>query len=125
MQLLGSVIGCLFGDSLDTLISMSLFSYLLAYMLYLAVIVSQKEGLMAVAIGFYAVYAVAIGFYALLNAMHMGGSWLVFATPPRRCPRSSTASRPSRAATAPSTPTRSATGSAVPSRSQARATEPP
>ena len=82
MQLLGSVIGCLFGDSLDTLISMSLFSYLLAYMLYLAVIVSQKEGLMAVAIGFYAVYAVAIGFYALLNAMHMGGSWLVFATPP-------------------------------------------
>jgi len=72
MQLLGSVIGCLFGDSLDTLISMSLFSYLLAYMLYLAVIVSQKEGLMAV----------AIGFYALLNAMHMGGSWLVFATPP-------------------------------------------
>ena len=115
MQLLGSVIGCLFGDSLDTLISMSLFSYLLAYMLYLAVIVSQKEGLMAV----------AIGFYALLNAMHMGGSWLVFAPPPRRCPRSSTASRPSRAATAPSTPTRSATGSAVPSRSQARATEPP
>ena len=71
MQLLGSVIGCLFGDSLDTLISMSLFSYLLAYMLYLAVIVSQKEGLMAV----------AIGFYALLNAMHTVSS-LVFVIPP-------------------------------------------
>ena len=74
MQLLGSVIGWLFGDSLDTLISMSLFSYLLAYMLYLAVIVSQKEGLMAGAIGFYAVYA-------LLNAMHTVSS-LVFVIPP-------------------------------------------
>ena len=81
MQLLGSAIGCLFGDSLDTLISLSLVSYLLAYVLYLWVIVSQKEGLMAVAIGFYAVYAVATGFYAVLNAMHTVSS-LVFVIPP-------------------------------------------
>ena len=74
MQLLGSVIGCLFGDSLATLISWSLFSYLLAYVLYFAVIVSQKEGLMAGAIGFYAVYA-------LLNAVHTVSS-LVFVIPP-------------------------------------------
>ena len=74
MQLLGSVIGWLFGDLLATLISWSLFSYLLAYVLYFAVIVSNKETLMTWAIGGYAVYA-------LLNAMHTVSS-LVFVIPP-------------------------------------------
>ena len=74
MQLLGSVIGWLFGDSLATFISWSLFSYLLAYVLYFAVIVSNKETLMTWAIGGYAVYA-------LLNAMHTVSS-LVFVIPP-------------------------------------------
>ena len=74
MQLLGSVIGWLFGDSLATFISWSLFSYLLAYVLYFAVIVSNKASLMGWAIGGYAVYA-------LLNAMHTVSS-LVFVIPP-------------------------------------------
>ena len=75
MQLLGSAIGWLFGDSLATFISWSLFSYLLAYVLYFAVIVSQKERLMGWAIVGYAVYA-------LLNAVHTLVSSLVFVIPP-------------------------------------------
>merc|ERR1711865_1100045 len=58
MQLLGSIIGWLFGDSVATLISWSLFSYLLAYVLYFAVVVSQRATLMGWAIGGYALYAV-------------------------------------------------------------------
>lgn len=51
MQLLGSIVGWLFGDSVATLVSWSIFSYLLAYVLYFAVVVSQKATLMGWAIG--------------------------------------------------------------------------
>ena len=74
MQLLGSIIGWLFGDSVATLISWSLFSYLLAYVLYFAVVVSQRATLMGWAIGGYAVYAV-------MNALHTVSS-LIFVIPP-------------------------------------------
>mmetsp|Transcript_27346 Transcript_27346/g.64569 ORF Transcript_27346/g.64569 Transcript_27346/m.64569 type:complete len:217 (-) Transcript_27346:143-793(-) len=74
VQLLGSVIGWLFGDSVATLISWSLFSYLLAYVLYFAVVVSQRATLMGWAIGGYAVYAV-------MNALHTVSS-LIFVIPP-------------------------------------------
>ena len=74
VQLLGSVIGWLFGDSVATLISWSLFSYLLAYVLYFAVVVSQRATLMGWAIGGYALYAV-------MNALHTVSS-LIFIIPP-------------------------------------------
>ena len=51
MQLLGSVIGWLFGGSMGSLISWTIFSYLLAYVLYFAVVVSQRATLMGWAVG--------------------------------------------------------------------------
>ena len=74
MQLLGSVIGWLFGDSVATLLSWSLFSYLLAYVLYFAVLKSNRATLMGLAIAGYAVYAV-------MNALHTVSS-LIFVIPP-------------------------------------------
>merc|ERR1711957_478151 len=61
MQLLGSIVW-------------SIFSYLLAYVLYFAVVVSQKATLMGWAIGGYALYAV-------MNALHTVSS-LIFIIPP-------------------------------------------